>query len=202
MNIVERAKNILLTPQKEWDVIKGENTTVMDLFTKYAIILAAIPAIAGFIGFALIGVTIFGGTFRYPIGPALVWAALTYVLGLIGIYILALIVDTLAPSFGAKKDFISSLRAVVYSYTASWVAGIFLLIPSLSVISAIAGIYSLVLLYLGIKKLKDPPADKMVGYYVVTLIVALVVYFIIGYLVTRVAFGASLYGLGGLGRGF
>ena len=25
MNLVERAKNILLTPNKEWDVIKGES---------------------------------------------------------------------------------------------------------------------------------------------------------------------------------
>jgi len=82
MNLVERAKNILLTPAKEWDVIKGEQLTIVDMFTKYAMILAAIPAIAGFIGYTVIGISFGFGTFRVPIGTALVWAILQYILSL------------------------------------------------------------------------------------------------------------------------
>lgn len=56
MNLVDRAKNILLSPNSEWEVIRSESTTTAELFTKYAVILAAIPAIAGFIGYYLIGI--------------------------------------------------------------------------------------------------------------------------------------------------
>ena len=56
MNVVERAKRIILTPKAEWEVIAGETPTIQELYTKYVMILAAIPAVAGFIGFSLVGI--------------------------------------------------------------------------------------------------------------------------------------------------
>src|SRR5512135_949155 len=175
MNLVDRAKSILLSPNTEWDVIHSESSTVSELFTKYAVILAAIPAIAGFIGYSLIGVSLGGfGSIKLGVGTALTWAILTYILSLVSVYVLGWIIDALAPSFGSSKDLVASMKVAVYSYTASWVGGIFLIIPSLSIIAALAGIYSLVLMYLGLKKVKMVPDDKMIGYFVVIIIVALV----------------------------
>ncbi len=55
-----------------------------------------------------------------------------YVIALVVTYLLALIVDTLAPTFGGTKNFTQSLKLVAYSYTALWIAGIFLLLGARS----------------------------------------------------------------------
>jgi hypothetical protein len=198
MNLVERAKNILLAPVKEWEVIKGENLTIVDMFTKYAMILAAIPAVAGFIGYSLIGISYGFGTFRVPIGTALVWAILQYVLSLGGVFLIAFIMDALAPTFGCTKNLVAAVKIIVFSYTAAWVAGILNIIPSLGILVGIASIYSLYLMYLGMKIVKEVPGDKLVGYFVVTIIAAVVVFFVVGMIVSAVAFG-SMTALRGIG---
>ncbi len=189
MNLIDRAKNILLSPSTEWDVIRAEPSTPAALFSGYAVFLAAIPAIAGFIGYYLIGISLGAfGSVRLEIGTSLTWAILTFVLSLVSVYVLGWIIDALAPSFGSTKDFVSSLKVAVYSYTAAWVAGIFYIIPSLSFLAGIAGIYSLVLLYMGLKQVKMAPSDKLIGYFVVTIIAALVLYFIIGAIIGSIVF--------------
>ena len=188
MNLVDRAKNILLSPNSEWEVIRSESSTPSELITRYAVILAAIPAVAGFIGYYLIGLSYGFGTIRLGIGTSLSWAILTFILSLVSVYVLGWIIDALAPSFGSTKDFVSSLKVAVYAYTAAWVAGIFHIIPSLSFLAAIAGIYSLVLMYMGLKKVKLAPDDKLIGYFVVTIIVALVLYFVIGAIIGSIVF--------------
>jgi len=189
MNLVDRAKNILLSPNTEWEVIRSESTTSAELFTQYAIILAAVPAVAGFIGYYLVGVShgVFG-TARLGIGTSFSWAVLTFILSLVSVYALGWIIDALAPSFGSSKDMVSSLKVSVYAWTAAWVAGIFQIIPSLSFLTALAGIYSLVLLYMGLRKVKMAPDDKLMGYFIVTIIVALVLYFVIGAIITSIIF--------------
>lgn len=189
MNLVDRAKNLILTPAKEWEVIKVESWTVVDLFTKYAIVLAAIPAIAGLIGYSLFGFSYGFGSFKLPIGTSITWAVLTFILSLVGVFALGFIIDALAPSFGSTKDLVASLKVAVFSSTPGWVAGILNIFPTLSILVVIASIYGLVLLYMGLERVKSVPKEKMVGYFVVIIIAAILVYVVIGYLVTRIAFG-------------
>ena len=192
MNLVERAKNIMFNPKQEWEVIKAESITTGDLFTKYAVILAAIPAIAGFIGYTVFGLSYGFGTIRISAGSSLTWAIITYATTLVGIFIISFIVDALAPSFGSTKDMVASTKVVVYAYTPAWVAGILNIFPALGFIAALAGIYGLVLMYMGLQRVKDVPQDKMVVYFIVIIIVAIVVYFIMGAIVSAVAFGGYM----------
>ncbi|HOW44039.1 MAG TPA: Yip1 family protein [Candidatus Aminicenantes bacterium] len=199
MNLVERAKNIILAPAKEWDVIKGESLTIAEMFTKYAMILAAIPAVAGLIGYVVIGMSFGGfGTFRWPIGTALVWAVLTYVLGLAGVFLLAFIIDALAPTFGCQKNMVAAVKIAVFSYTPAWIAGILGIIPALSVLMIIASIYSLYLMYLGLQKIKEPAKDKLMPYLVAAIVAMVVIYWLVGFIVSRIALG-SISGLANLG---
>ncbi len=188
MNLFDRAKNILLSPKSEWEVIKTEETSINELFTKYAMILAAIPSVAGLIGYSVFGLSFMNASYTIPFGNGITWAVLSYVMNLAGVYVTALVIDALAPSFGAEKDLIGSLKIVIYAETAVWVAGIFSILPALSFLS-ILGLYSLYLLYLGMKSIKNPPAEKMVGYFVVTIIVLVVVYLIIGAVVMSLTIG-------------
>ena len=190
MNLVDRAKNLILAPAKEWEVIKGESWTVADLFTKYAIVLAAIPAIAGLIGYSLFGFSYGFGSFKLPIGTSITWAVLTFILSLVGVFALGFIIDALAPSFGSTKDLVASLKVAVFSSTPGWVAGIIYIFPSLSIIAVLASIYGLVLLYMGLQRVKDVPKEKMVGYFVVILIVAILVYVVIGLIMTSTVFSS------------
>jgi hypothetical protein len=188
MNLVDRAKNIMLNPSNEWNVIKAESISNSELFTKYALILAAIPAICGFIGYSVFTASSGIFSYRLSMGSSLTWAILTYILTLASVYVLAFIIDALAPTFGCSKDLNAALKIVVFSYTPAWVLGVFNLFPALGIIAALGGIYSLILLYMGLERVKSVPKDKMVAYYVVTLIVAVVIYFIIGAIVSGIVF--------------
>jgi hypothetical protein len=116
----------------------------------------------------------------------------TYVLSLAGTFLVALIVDALAPTFGGQKDRVQALKVVAYAYTASWVAAIIGIVPGLGLLSALAGvIYGLYLLYLGLPFTMKCPAEKSLGYTVVTVIVAIVVSIGLGLIVRSVGgFGA------------
>jgi len=192
MNLVERAKNIMFNPKQEWEAIKAESITTKELYTKYAMILAAIPAIAGFIGYTIFGLSWGLGTIRIAVSSTVLWAIVTYVTGLAGIYIISFIVDALAPSFGSTKDMTASTKVVVYAYTPAWVAGIFQIFPVLGFIVALASIYGLVLMYMGLQKVKDVPQDKIAVYFIVIIIVAIVVFFVMGAIVSAVAFSGYM----------
>jgi hypothetical protein len=186
MNLVERVKRILLTPRTEWEVIDGEPTTPAELYKGYIIPLAAIGPIAQVIGFSVFGVPFGATVYRTPIGTAITGAIVSYVLALIGVYVLALIIDALAPTFGGTKSQIQALKVAAYSSTATWVAGIFVLIPGLRVLT-ILGLYSLYLLYLGLPALMKAPQEKAGGYTAVVVVAAIVLFFVIGMLGARFA---------------
>ena len=186
MSLVERAKSILLSPRKEWPVIEAESATVASLYTGYIMPLAAIPAAASLIGLSMIGVSVLGTSLRMPIGSVLVRVLVQYVLTLVGVYIMALIVDALAPTFSGTKSQIQALKLMAYASTASWVSGIFLIIPALSVLALVGGLYSLYLLFIGLPVMMKAPQDKAVGYTVAAILCAIVVFFVVGLVTARI----------------
>jgi len=179
-SLVNRVKDILMTPKTEWGVIDAEPATVSSIFTGYVMILAAIGPIAGLIGQQLMGLPYIG---KPPMMYSISMAVLSYVLSLVAVYVFAMIIDALAPSFGGTKDSLKALKVAAYSWTAAWVAGIFGIIPMLGIL-AIVGLYSLYLLYLGLPKLMRVADDKAMGYTIVVIVVQIVIYFLCAWLVT------------------
>lgn len=182
--LVERVKRILLSPQTEWEVIAAEPATVAELYTKYIVPLAAIGPIAQFIGYSLVGTSVFGTTYRVPVGAGLTTAIVSYGLSLVGTYVVALIIDALAPTFNGQRNQIQALKVAAYSSTASWVAGVFALIPGLRVL-ILLGLYSCYLLYLGLPILMKTPRDRALVYAGVVIIAAIIVYVIAGTITSR-----------------
>jgi len=146
--IITRAKAVLLAPRTEWPLAAAEPNTIGGLYSGYIVVLAAIPAIMRFLSSTLIGVSVpFLGSYRVPMAAGLTTAVVTYVLSLVWIYVVALIVDALAPSFSGEKNRVQALKAVAYSSTAYWVSSIIGIIPGLGLLAALAGgIYSIYLL--------------------------------------------------------
>lgn len=193
MDIVQRVKDIILKPKDTWETIKTEQTTIKELYTSYAALLAAIPPIASFIGFSLIGVSMMTIQYRIPFGVGLSHTVVSYLLSLIGLYIVAQIIDGLAPSFGSQKNVINAMKVAVYSWTPSWVAGILIIIPFLAPIAMLISLYSLYLLFVGLPILMDTPKEKAVIYFVVTIVVSIVVFMLVSFI------SRSLFGLTGMG---
>jgi len=188
MNLVDRAKKLLLTPKQEWAVINNETHTVAGLYTQYVMILAAIPAVCAFIGFSLVGYSGFGlgVTYRVPIASGIASMVLNYVLALGAVYVIALVIDALAPNFGGEKNFMQALKVAAFFPTASWIAGIFSIIPALAILGILGSLYSLYLLYTGLEPLMKVPEDKSIAYTVVVVIVAIVLMVVISTLAALV----------------
>jgi hypothetical protein len=187
MDLVERVKAIVLTPKTEWPAIEGEPGDPTYLFTQYVAILAAIPAVCGFIGMAIIGVGIpTVGTYRVGILGGLAAAVVNYLLAFVMVYVLALITDALAPTFGGQKNQPAALKLAVYSMTPAWLVGIFLLIPGLRILG-ILGLYSLYLFWLGVPVLMKAPADRSVPYTAAVVVCGIVISLVIGAIVHAIA---------------
>ncbi|CAN7547713.1 YIP1 family protein [Acidovorax sp. LjRoot129] len=180
MNLIERAKAILLQPKETWVAIESEATDAATLFTRYAMVLAAIPAVCGFIGMSLIGFGGFGVTIRVPLVAGLVNMVVSYVLSLVGIFVLGLIIDALAPTFGGQKNPIQALKVAVYASTAALLGGVFSLLPALAVLGLVAALYSIYLLYTGLPVLMKNLPEKSGVYTAVVIVAAIVVGVIIG----------------------
>ena len=180
MILTERVKNIILQPAQEWRVIEKETTTVAELYTSYIMILAAIGPVASIIGLSIFGVSApFTGTYRLPFGSVIGHAVVSYALALAGVYVFGLVINALAPTFLGTKDEIQALKVAAYSSTASWLAGIFMLVPALSFLQ-ILGLYSLYLLYLGLPLLMKAPAEKALVYTVIVVVIGVVIMGLIG----------------------
>jgi hypothetical protein len=175
--LVDRVKNILLSPKTEWPVIDGESGDTKEVFT-YVAILAALPLVGTVLG-GLIGTGPLG-----LVGSVTI-AIIGYVVAFLGVYVMAFIVDALAGTFNGEKHMPSALKLVAYGYTPVWVAGILGFIPVLGGLVVLVGaIYSIYLLYLGLPVMMRAPQDKVIGYLIVAIICAIVVwavlFFIIG----------------------
>jgi len=195
MNLVQRAQSILLRPRETWPAIAAETTDAATLYTKYVAPLAAIPAIARFIGFSLVGIGGFGVSLRVPIVTGLVNLVVGYVLSLVVVYVLALIVDALAPTFGGTRSRIQALKVVAYASTAGFVGGIFALVPALGVLSLLASLYGIYLLYTGLPALMRCPREKAAGYTALVIVCAVVAFYLISALLSALA----PMGMGGRG---
>ena len=174
MTLIERVQSILLKPKQTWPAIATEGGDTASIFTGYVMILAAIPAIAGFIGLTLIGVGGFGISYRLPILGGVVQMIVSYLLTLAMVFVLAMIVNALAPSFGGSKDSIRALKLVAYGVTASFLGGIFNLIPMLGMLGVLASLYSIYLIYTGIAVMMRCPPEKAGAYTAVVIVCGIV----------------------------
>ena len=182
MNLSERVKGILLKPKQEWQTISGEATTIPELYKTYIVILAAIGPVASIIGMSLVGISIpFARLFRVSIFASISSAVVHYILTLVGVYVLALIIDALAPSFSGEKSMNQAFKVATYSYTPGWIVGVVGIIPALSPLM-ILGLYGLYLLYLGLPLLMKSPREKSLGYTVAVIIAAIVIFVVIGFI--------------------
>jgi Yip1-like protein len=201
MDTVTRAKNICLTPGTEWPIIAQEQTPAATLIAGYVAPLAAIGAIAGIIGGSLVGISLpFGGTYRVPLAAGVIAAVFTFVMAIVGAFILSFVINALAPTFGAQQNSAQALKVAVYSYTPAWIAGVLHVVPLLGALGILAALYGLYLLYLGLPRVMKCPEDKAAAYTAVVVVCAVVLAIVTG-AVGAVVAGAGMVTSAALGGG-
>lgn len=185
MDLQTRVVNILTRPQTEWTTIASESTDVATLYRSYIMLLAAIPPVATYLGMMVFGISLpLMGTYRVGVVQGLTSAVVQYVLSLVGVYVASLVIDKLAPTFNSQSDAMQALKLVAYASTASWLAGALSIVPALSPLAIIGGLYGIYLFYLGVAPLMKTPNDKIIPYMVVSAVVVVVVMLVTGAVAT------------------
>lgn len=196
-SLIERAKAITLKPNDTWPVIAAEPATPGDLITRYAVPLSAIGPVASFIGGQLVGISVIVATYHPSLMSGLSMALTSFVMGIVGLIVLALIADFLAPKFDGEANRTQAFKLVTYSMTPGWVAGILGIIPSLAVLGIIASLYGLYLFYLGARPVMKVPEAKAGGYTAVTVLCAIVLAFAMSAVTSSITglFGGAMAGM-------
>jgi len=195
MKLVERAKNIMLSPKTEWDVVANEEPNIKKIIIGYVIPLVLISAIASVIGF---------GT---PVIIGIVQTIAVIFFQVMSVFILAFVVNIFAPIFGSQKNRVRAVQLIAYSMTPIWIGGIVISIgvvvniyPLLLILNVLFVLYGLNLLYLGIAPLLQIPKNKKVGYFIVSIVVMIVIYSLVEQIYQAIAgaiimaVGVSIYG--------
>jgi hypothetical protein len=193
MNLVERVKGLVVDPKVEWRAIDAEQSTVHDLFTRYVLILAAIPPVASFIGLCIVGSGSFGHTVRMPLAAGVAYAVISYLFALAFVYVFAMVIHSFSPKFEGHGEFIDALKVAAYTPTPMWIAGALGIIPSLSIIGFLIGLYSLYLLFIGLPTLTEPPEEKALPYFCV-VVITMIVLSVVLYVVAQLLIPAPLRG--------
>jgi len=194
MDLVKRVKQILVSPTTEWQTIDNENDSHVTVLTTYVLLLAAIPALASFIGYGLIGYSVLG----YHIGSVSLGvrqAIVQYINLVAGVYITALIINLMAETFGSKANFNKAFSLVAYAYTPVFIGGIFYIFPMVGFLAFLASLYGLYLLYIGLAPMMQTPAEKKTSYFVVSLLVMIAVTVILSLILAAIIVGRSMTGL-------
>ena len=194
-SLVDRAKNILLSPNTEWRRIAGEQSSVSSMFAGYAMILAALPLIASIIGMLAFTTTVAGITYRPPMGMIIGMAAVGYIIQLGVVYLMGLIVGALSPGFGGGNDKLAGFKISVYATTPVWILGIIAIFPPLAPLVYLAYLYVIYLIYTGVGPVLGVPEDKAVVATLVIVAAYIVLMIVLAIVVTMVVMGilASIF---------
>jgi len=183
--LVEKIKALLLQPRAEWDRIAVEPADLRKLYLGYLLPIALAVAL-----FVFVGVMLLSGF--YFIGP-IMYVITLVVTALVAPFVLALITNALAPSFGSTPDIGQAHKLAVYASTPAVLAQAFAVHYALSVF-ALIGLYSFALFYIGLPRLMKTPDDKRIVYFAAIAGIALIAAMIYSALMQmQMGWGARFY---------
>ena len=180
MDLVQRAKAMVLAPAAEWRAIEPESGDAAYLFVNYVAPLAAIPPASEFLWRHVLYHSPrlhahYGGFFS-----GLFTAFIHWLVTFVVVYAMAVVVDGLAPTFGALKNRENAMKLISYSMTPAWLAGVFALVPGLWFLRVLALIYSIYLFWLGLPLLMKPQPNRTQPYALATMLCAFLLWAVIG----------------------
>ena len=180
--LIARVKNMVLTPKTEWPIVEREPTSIGQLYFSYVAPLALLAAVLAFIHVTLIGVHLpFGGTIRQPFATGLMSLVMTLVGAFIGLLIVGLVINVLAPTFDGVRDLRQAVKTAAYAFTPAWLGSLFGLLPAFSTLLQLAAdCYAVYVLYLGLPVMMHGKQEKAAGYTATVVVCTIVLGFVVG----------------------
>src|SRR6266705_6631000 len=175
-----RARRLVLTPAQEWTTIAGEFTTAGPIYWRFLVPMAAIGPVAATVGTVVFGVrSSMGFAFEMSPGDAVTSGVLEYGLNLAGVYLFAVLIETLAAALGGQRNRVQALKLAAYGSTPYWLGGVVALVPKLSLIGAAFGLYSVRLFAAGLPLVMKTPREKNVSFTLLVSIAGILVVLLI-----------------------
>ncbi len=187
-SILDRAKRAITNPKEFWPTQKEDATNAKDFYRNYFAILAAVPAICGFIGMTFVGYSApIIGSVKLPFFSTLISQIIFYGLSLGMLYVGAVVLEKLAPKFAGTISRIDGIKLLGYSMTPGLLAGVLSIYPSvlLLMLSIAAAAYGLYIFFEGIPVMTTVPKDRQVGYYATSTISLIAIGIVLGFIVTQ-----------------
>ncbi|MBX7136935.1 MAG: YIP1 family protein [Oligoflexia bacterium] len=176
--LIARSKAILFNPTTVWQDLKNDSMGIPELYKRWILPMAGLPALCGFLGLVIFGKHVpFIGTFRPGIVSAFGGQLMAFVMSLVGAYLFAFIADKLAPKFEGSTNLVSCLKMVAFAATPSYIAGLFNILPSLGInglLALVGGLYGLYLIWNAIPVMTGVPEAKRLPYFAVTIVVSII----------------------------
>jgi hypothetical protein len=164
--VIHRVKKIMFQSHHAWDEIRSESLQEREIFLNYLIYVAAVPAVAGFLGSLFVKENFF---------RSLIWAFLFFGLSLGGVRVAAKVLNFWAPNFKAEHDYLSMLKLMAYSFTPIFLACIFFIIPPVHFFSVL-GIFGFYTFWIGLPKLIPCPPQELFNFrFIGVIIIAIVI---------------------------
>ena len=170
MFLFRRACDLLLAPTATWSTIATETSDARTLYTTYLLPLAALPALASWIGLCVVGFSSAGEAVRLSPLAGLINALLGYVLSLLTIFILARFANRLASNFSGQPDPAAALRLIGYSSTPALLGGIFAVVPHWAGLGLVPTLYAAFVLARGIPVLMRSNPERTLSYTTILMI--------------------------------
>jgi hypothetical protein len=192
--VLQHVWGLFTNPRKEWEAIRDDKCTIGKCYAAHVLILAAIPAISGFIGTTQFGWEIgYGGKVMLEAGRAGVFAVLYYLAMLVGVFSMGWMIQWMADTYGARPMLSQSVVLAVYTATPLFLIGLMQLYPVLwlnMVVGIPALAYSVYLLYTGVPVMMGISEERGFLFSSAVLAVGLVAF------VALLAVTALLWGMG------
>ena len=116
--ILGHTLGLMTRPDQEWETIRKEETSIGKLYLQHTLLLALIPAVAGYVGTTQVGWQIGGAdVVKLTTGSALQLCALFYLAMLCGVFILGKFIDLFAATYGVDTN--NPKGVVLAAYTAT-----------------------------------------------------------------------------------
>lgn len=163
-NIFKRAINIMFKPKSEWEVVANEKPKVPMLIFGYSLILVLIPVISLILGYGLIGSKI-TAIWDNSFGAGFIKASIFFIAAFTAIIGGAVVINALAPAFKTEKNFGRAMQLITYSFTPVFFAGALFILPLISFLAHLAGLYGIFVLLMGLPIIMKTPKNHQIGYF-------------------------------------
>jgi hypothetical protein len=153
--VLQHVWGLFVNPKREWESIRNDKCTIGKCYAIHVLILAAIPAISGFIGTTQFGWQIGAGDpVKLTVESAGLIAVLYYLAMLVGVYAIGWMIYWMGGTYGADVPLSQCIVLAAYTATPLFLIGIMELYPVLwvnMVVGIVALAYTVYLLYSGVR---------------------------------------------------